>query len=81
VTTVAPISIGVVGGGAPATVDAVGTVTPADAAWTCEWWIGGDDRWHVPANEVAVRQHRVRDVAVAMPCSGSTPRPSPGARS
>jgi len=64
VTTVAPISIGVVGGGAPATVDAVGTVTPADAAWTCEWWIGGDDRWHVPANEVAVRQHRVRDVAV-----------------
>ncbi|MFA5884493.1 MAG: hypothetical protein WDA60_11625 [Acidimicrobiia bacterium] len=63
-TVAAPISVGVVGGGAPASVDAVGTITPADAAWTCEWWIGGDDRWHVPANEVAVRQHRVKDVAV-----------------
>lgn len=58
------ISVGVVGGGPPALVDPVGTITPAGAGWTWEWWIGGDDRWHVPANEVAVRQHRVKDVAV-----------------
>ena len=33
--------------------------TPAGAGWTLEWWIGADDRWRIPANEVAVRQHRV----------------------
>ena len=60
----APTSVGVVGGGPPSTVDDVGTLTPAGAAWTCEWWIGGDDRWHLPTNEVAVRQQRIHHAAV-----------------
>ena len=63
-TVPASISVGVVGGGAPAAVDPAGTIAPAGVSWTCEWWIGGDDRWHVPAEEVAVRQHRVKDAAV-----------------
>ncbi|MFM8303987.1 MAG: hypothetical protein ACKOA9_06790, partial [Actinomycetota bacterium] len=58
------ISVGVVGGGPPATVDLVGTVAPAGAAWACEWWIGADDRWRIPAHEVTVRQQRLHDVAV-----------------
>lgn len=58
------ISVGVVGGGPPATVDPVGTVAPPGAAWTCEWWIGADDRWRIPAHEVTVRQQRLHDVAV-----------------
>ena len=58
------ISVGVVGGGAPATVDDVGTLVPGGAGWSCEWWIGADDRWHLPASEVAVRQERVSNVPV-----------------
>lgn len=58
------IAVGVVGGGPPSVVDPVGTVVPAGAGWTLEWWIGGDDRWHVPEHEVAVRQQRTHDVPV-----------------
>jgi hypothetical protein len=58
------ISVGTLGGGAPAQVDTHGTVRPAGAGWTLEWWIGADDRWRLPANEVAVRQHRVGDAPV-----------------
>ena len=58
------ISVGTIGGGAPARVDDLGTVHPPGAGWTLEWWIGADDRWRLPANEVAVRQHRVGDSPV-----------------
>jgi hypothetical protein len=57
-------SIGVLGGGPPAAIDPVGTLWPAAAAWTVEWWIGADDRWRVPEHEVAVRQQRVQQSAV-----------------
>lgn len=59
-----PVSVGVIGGGPPAAVDPVGTLVPAGAGWTCEWWVGADDRWHLPANEIAVRQERVSNVPV-----------------
>ena len=51
----------------------VGTVdsplaTPVDPAglvvgdgWSLDWWIGADDRWHVPAREAAVRQDVLDD--------------------
>lgn len=58
------IRVGVVGGGPASTVDPLGTLAPADASWTLEWWIGADDRWHLPAHEVAVRQQRVQHAAV-----------------
>ena len=58
------VSVGTIGGGPPARVDLVGTVQPPGAGWTLEWWIGADDRWRLPANEVAVRQHRVGDAPV-----------------
>jgi len=61
---VASISVGMIGGGPPARVDDVGTVQPPGAGWTLEWWIGADDRWRLPTNEVAVRQHRVGDAPV-----------------
>lgn len=62
-------------GGAP-TWTLVGTVasgsaTPVDGAglvvaegWSLDWWIGADDRWHVPARESAVRQQLVNDAPV-----------------
>jgi len=57
-------AVGVMGGGPPALVDEVGTLHPSGAGWSCEWWIGGDDRWHLPANEVAVRQQRLHNEPV-----------------
>src|SRR5262249_52747929 len=56
--------VGTVGGGAPAHVDTDGTVRPAGAGWSLEGWIGADDRWRLPANEVAVRQTRGGDAPV-----------------
>lgn len=46
-------------GQVPVLVDDAGLVDLADAAWTLDWWIGGDDRWYFPAQEPAVRQRRL----------------------
>jgi len=49
-------------------VDPRGLVTPTDPSegggWSLDWWIGGDDRWHAPAREAAVRQRLVGDAPV-----------------
>lgn len=41
---------------ARAAVDPAGLVAVAGRGWSLDWWIGAEDRWHVPAREVAVRQ-------------------------
>ncbi|MCU1377719.1 MAG: hypothetical protein JWN29_702 [Acidimicrobiales bacterium] len=46
-----------------ATVDDRGLVTAADD-WSLDWWVGADDRWHLPPTEVAVRQRLVGDAPV-----------------
>jgi hypothetical protein len=50
--------VGTLGGRTRAHVDTRGRVC-TDAGWELDWWIGADDRWHVPADEVAVRQHTI----------------------
>ena len=40
-------------------VDPRGLVTTWFDGWSLDWWIGGDDRWHLPSREVAVRQRLV----------------------
>ena len=40
-------------------VDPAGRVAVAGAPWVLDWWIGAEDRWHVPAEEAAVRQQLV----------------------
>ncbi len=37
-------------------VDPAGLVTIEGAGWSLDWWIGAEDRWHLPCREVAVRQ-------------------------
>lgn len=32
--------------------------------WSLDWWVGADDRWHVPAREAAVRQAVMGDAPV-----------------
>jgi len=36
----------------------------AGGGFTLGWWIGGDDRWHLPGHEAGVRQHLVGDSPV-----------------
>ncbi len=42
-----------------AAIDPRGLVTPVAGGWSLDWWVGADDRWHLPAREVAVRQRLV----------------------
>ena len=42
-----------------AIVDPRGLVTPWFDGWSLDWWIGAEDRWHLPSREVAVRQRLV----------------------
>jgi hypothetical protein len=45
-------------------VDPRGLVTPWYDGWSLDWWIGADDRWHVPSREASVRQRLVDDTPV-----------------
>lgn len=56
--------IGVLGGKRDATVDRSGVVSPRATTWELDWWVGAEDRWHVPAREAAVRQHLVEGMPV-----------------
>jgi hypothetical protein len=56
--------LGVLGAGRLGAVDASGGITPAGTGWTLRWLIGGEDRWHVPPVEAAVRQTLVGDTPV-----------------
>ncbi len=57
-------SIGVLGGERDATVDRTGVLAPRATGWELDWWIGADDRWHVPTREAAVRQQLVDGMPV-----------------
>jgi hypothetical protein len=59
VTELAPTRVGALGSPYQAVVDARGFLVPDGAGWQLDWWIGGDDRWHVPGRESATRQRLV----------------------
>ena len=53
-------------------VDGGGAVQGPEARWALDWWIGADDRWHLPAREASVRQRPrgsgpVTETAVRVP--------------
>lgn len=50
---------GVVGSAHQAMVDPTGLVTPWPGAWSLDWWVGADDRWHLPSRDGGVRQRVV----------------------
>jgi hypothetical protein len=47
-----------------AVVDPRGLVTPWSRGWSLDWWVGADDRWHLPSREAAVRQDVIDDAPV-----------------
>ncbi len=60
------VPVGVLDGVGVGSVDPRGLVTGPDGGWSLDWWVGADDRWHVPSREVAVRQSLLEDVPVAV---------------
>ena len=65
-------AIGTLDGKREAIVDPRGLVTPPDGGWSLDWWIGADDRWHLPSREVAVRQ-RLLDASPVVETAMSIP--------
>jgi hypothetical protein len=61
---VAPTPLGTVDGTAGAAVDARGFVVPAPGGFGVDWWVGADDRWHLPSGESAARQRLVAGAPV-----------------
>lgn len=53
---------GTVGSPTATAVDPAGLVV--GDGWALDWWVGADDRWHLPAQEAAVRQQLVDDMPV-----------------
>ena len=57
--TVSGRTIGILGQSWRATVTPAGDIYPWDDAEAVKWYVAADDRWHMPADEVAVRQRSV----------------------
>jgi hypothetical protein len=60
----APTRVGALGSPYQGVVDAHGGFVPDGGGWQLDWWIGGDDRWHVPGRDAATRQRLVEGVPV-----------------
>jgi hypothetical protein len=56
--------LGNIGSPYEAVIDPRGLVSPWQDSWSLDWWIGAEDRWHVPADEANVRQSLLGDSPV-----------------
>ena len=56
--------IGTLAGRGFVRVDGKGGIASDELGWSLAWWVGGDDRWYVPARESTVRQTSVEDAPV-----------------
>ena len=57
-------SVGNLGSAREAVVDPRGLVCPWFDGWSLDWWVGAEDRWHVPSQSANVRQSLVGDSPV-----------------
>ena len=48
-------AVGNIGSALEGIVDPRGLVTPWFDGWSLDWWIGAEDRWHLPSREASVR--------------------------
>lgn len=56
--------VGTTNAGPLAVADGRGGLQAVDGSWSLQWWVGADDRWHLPAEEAAVRQRLVEATPV-----------------
>ena len=59
VVTLLGRTVGILGQPWRATVTPAGDVYPWDDAEGVKWYVAADDRWHIPGDEVAVRQRSI----------------------
>lgn len=52
----ATVPLGTVDAAAIADIDEAAWIQMRGADWSLDWWVGAEDRWHLPADEPAVRQ-------------------------
>ncbi len=57
-------TIGNLGSAREAVVDPRGLVSPWFDGWSLDWWVGAEDKWHVPAESANVRQTLIGDSPV-----------------
>ncbi|MEI7622296.1 MAG: hypothetical protein WCJ88_01950 [Actinomycetes bacterium] len=50
------VLLGTIGAGGRAKVDRHGLISPEDGAWSLDWWVRAEDRWHVASGGALVRQ-------------------------
>ena len=62
--TTAPALTGVIGHRWRAEVTSSGGVVPLDGSPRLDWYVAAEDRWHTPADEIAVRQQRTAGTPV-----------------
>ena len=64
-----------------AIVDPRGLVTPWNDGWSLDWWVGADDRWHVPSREAerppALARRRARSWRPRCACRAATRSTAP----
>lgn len=61
------VTLGTLARAERAVVDGRGMLTPTPGelgGWSLDWWIGAEDRWYLPSQEVSVRQRLVDDAPV-----------------
>ncbi|MCD9623605.1 hypothetical protein [Rhabdothermincola salaria] len=58
------VLLGTVGAPERAVLDPRGLLTPWPAGWSLDWWVGADDRWHLPSRASGVRQNLLGDAPV-----------------
>lgn len=56
--------IGNLGSAREAVVDPRGLVSTWPDSWSLDWWIGAEDRWHLPSESANVRQSLIGDSPV-----------------
>jgi len=52
-------TLGHLGSAARAAIDPAGLIVPRPDGWSLDWWIGAEDRWHLPSREPSVRQRLI----------------------
>jgi hypothetical protein len=58
------VLLGTTGAPERAVLDPRGLLTPWPEGWSLDWWVGADDRWHLPSRSAAVRQRLIDDAPV-----------------
>jgi hypothetical protein len=58
--------LGTIGAGGRASISRRGVISPEGGAWSLDWWVGAEDRWHIASSGAHVRQSLVDATPVVL---------------